>query len=228
MWQLREVSSARPRPGVSLRWLGVPALALTAGVAAGAEISGVVTGLDGAPLYRAPVCLRLEADAQECLKLRFTDRKGEYSFKGLKTGDNYTVSIFLDKAASARKFEAYKTYVWTPGSQSTDLARKYDAVALAPFVGKFNYSNYQRAIQMTAADFPELGQVDLSSQPVFLKVSYQPVQSPELPPETIFLGQVGDPAAVRLEATVPLAVNGIDYQLFSADFSYTGRISLAD
>ncbi len=228
MWQLRKIGGCRPQRKHLCGGAAVTALALTSGIAVGAEISGEVIGLDGLPLYRAPVCLQLNTEAQDCLKLRFSDRKGKYSFKGLKAGGSYTVSIFLDKAASARKFETYKTYVWAPGSQSAELARKNDAVALTPFVGKFNYSNYQRAIELTAVDFPELGQVDLSLNPVFLKVFYQPVESADLPPETIFLGQVQDSATVRLEATVPLAVNGIDYQVFSADFSYTGRISLAD
>ena len=228
MWQLtNKVGDQRQQKPRNL-WIGGGALALVAGMAAGAEISGSVTGLDGAPLYRAPVCLQLATEAEECLKLRFSDRKGSYSFKGLKSGGSYTVSIYLDKSASARKFEAYKTYVWTPGLQTADLVRKNDAVVLAPFVGKFNYSNYQRAIELAAGDFPELSQVDLLALPVFLKVYYQPLELPELPPETIFLGQVTDASRVRLEASVPLAVTAINYQLFSADFSYSGRISLVD
>ena len=139
------------------------------------------------------------------------------------------MAIFLDKSASARKFETYRTYVWTPPATTTvAIERKNDSFVLEPFFGKFNYSNYQRAVELGAGDFPELSQVDLAAQPVFLKVSYMPVASPDLPPETIFLGQVMDAASVRLEATLPLAVAAIDYQVFSADFSYTGRISLAD
>ena len=206
----------------------VAALALTSGIAAGAEIRGVVTDSGGVPLYRAPVCLQSGSGESGCSKLRFSDRKGKYSFKGLKAGGDYRVSIFLDKTASARKSETYKTYVWSPGSQAVELLRKNDAVALAPFIGKFNYSNFQRAIVFSAGDFPELSQVDLVAQPVFLKVYYQPPQSPDMPPETIFLGQVADASSVRLEASVPLAVAAIDYQLFSADFSFSGRISLAD
>jgi hypothetical protein len=73
-----------------------------------------------------------------------------------------------------------------------------------------------------------VGTSSLAAEPVFLKVAFPPVEPPELPPETIFLGQVTDPASMRLEASVPLAVTGFDYQVFSAAFSYSGRISLAD
>jgi len=59
-------------------------------------------------------------------------------------------------------------------------------------------------------------------------VAFAPVASPDLPPETIFLGAVNAPNNLRLEASIPLAVTGIDYQIFGADFSYDGRISLAN
>ena len=157
MWQLRKIGGCRPQHKHLSGGAALTALVLTTGIAVGAEISGEVIGLDGSPLYRAPVCLKLNTETQDCLKLRFSDRKGKYSFKGLKEGGSYTVSIYLDKSASARKFETYKTYVWAPRSQSAELAHKNDAVALAPFVGKFNYSNYQRAIELTAVDSPNSG-----------------------------------------------------------------------
>jgi hypothetical protein len=192
-----------------------------------AEISGTVTDSAGAPLPKVPVCLQEAEVLQGCIKLRFSNRKGNYSFKGLKPGKSYSLSIFLDKSAAARKFEEYKTYVWTP-RQLVAIQNKRDVVTLPAFEGTFGFSNFQRVVELGVSDFPELTQIDLAAGLVFLKVAFNPVGSPDLPPETIFLGAVNEPTKLRLEATVPLAVTGIDYQVFSASFSYTGRISLVD
>ena len=202
------------------------ALSTLAPMAVAAEINGKVTDAAGTPLYRAPLCLQIAAGSPGCIKRRFSDRKGEYAFNGLKTGQ-YTVSIVTDKSPAARKLETYRTFVWS-ASQTAVIDSKNGSVLLSPFIGKFNYSNYQRVIELEAGNFPELAQVDLAAEPVFLKVAFMPVSSPEVAPETIFLGQVTDPASLRLQASLPLAVTGIDYQVFSAAFSYTGRITLAD
>ncbi len=227
MWPSRNSLKSKRRASPRLGSLILAATGVLAHPSFSAEIAGEVTSASGAPLQKVPLCLRDSENATECLKVRFSDRSGAYSFKGVKAGRAYTIAIFLDRSAASRKFDNYKTYVWT-SEQSVFVEGKNQAVTLPPFVGKFNYSNFQRTVELSAADFPEIGQVDTASQPVFLKVSYAPVGSPELPPETVFLGQVTDPANLRLEAMVPLAVTAIDYQLFSAANSYTGRISLAD
>lgn len=209
------------------RWASTLLLSLSPALALGASIGGAVVDSAGAPLYQVPVCLRDSDQEQECTKLRFSDRNGNYSFKGLKVGSRYSLSIFYDKSAAARKFQAYRTYVWTP-AQSVTIENKRDAVLLPTFQGTFDFSNFQRVIELVAADFPELNQVDLNAGTVFLKVAFDSVASPDLPPETIYLGTVSNPDNLRLEASVPLAVTGIDYQIFGSNFSYDGRISLAE
>lgn len=227
MWRANVEAGNRSRSLCCSRWTAAAVLLLPT-LVVGAEITGAVIDINGAPLYRAPVCLSDAVGSGECVKLRLSDRNGQYSFNGLKAGDSYTVSIFLDRSASQRKSELYRTYTWSPLAQSAAIPGRNDVVVLAPFLGKFNYSNYQRAIELTASDFPELTQHDLAAQPVFLKVSFQPAGTGELRPETIFLGQVRDAATLQLEASLPLAVGAIDYQVFGTDFSYDGRISLVD
>lgn len=210
-----------------LSWAAVLSSSVIPTLALAASISGTVVDSDGAPLYQVPVCLQESDQEQECIKLRFSDRQGKYSFNGLKVGGQYSLSIFYDKSAAARKFQAYRTYVWTP-SQVIAIENKRDAILLPAFEGTFGFSNFQRVIELVAADFPELNQVDLNAGTVFLKVAFDSVASPDLPPETVFLGTVSNPDNLRLEASVPLAVTGIDYQIFGVDFSYDGRISLAE
>ncbi len=97
---------------------------------------------------------------------------------------------------------------------------------MAPFVGGFNFSNFQRAIELTAVDFPELSGLDPTAEPTFLKVSYVADASAGQPPETVFLGRLRNPDTVRLQASVPLSVTSIDYELFSETIAIRGRIDL--
>jgi hypothetical protein len=196
-------------------------------LASSAELSGVVVDDAGAPLARAPVCLRETLEDPACLKLRFTDKKGGYSFNGLKRG-NYSLSIFSDRSAAARKFDEYKTYVWSPVQQSVSIAGDAKRVAGPDFIGKFNFSNYQRVIELTASDFPEFAQIDLGTATYFLKVSFQVDSANETPPETVFLGQVGDATRLLVSASIPLAVTTIDYEIFGADFAASGSIDLGN
>jgi hypothetical protein len=158
--------------------------------------------------------------------MRLTDKTGSYSFNGIKPGASYSLSVFTDKTAAARKFDEYRTYVWSPEERQVHIARKTDRVEVAPFIGKFNFSNFQRAIELSAADFPELSQVNLSASPVFLKVSYTLRDAVDTPPESIFLGQITDPTQLQVVASIPLAVTAIDYEVFSANYSVSGRIDL--
>jgi hypothetical protein len=208
------------------------AMGLTLGLACStawsAEIHGHVVDPTGAPLARAPVCLRAPPTASKCTKVRFSDRHGEYSFRGLKAGTEVAVEIFLDRSASARKFEQYATYVWSPRAQTASIVSKNDRVRVDRFTGKFNFSNFQRVVELSGTDFPELLQLDSTLQPVFLKVFYMAPSAADGIPETLYLGQVTDPARLRLEASVPVAVTAIDYEIYSATFSRSGRIVLAD
>jgi len=160
-----------------------------AGAACAASISGVVTDSAGMALPKVPICLRLWEEGDVCGRLRHTDRQGAYRFNGIKPGADYSVEVFLDKAAAVRRFDTYRTYVWSPSEQTVTVQDRNDSISLEPFVGKFNFSNYQRVVLLTATDFPELGEFDLAGDYVFLKVSYTPSE-PERLPETVFLGQV--------------------------------------
>lgn len=223
------MTKSNQRRGPSwLRWAGLLTLLVSPSATLAASVTGTVVDSGGEPLSQVPVCLReAELEQQDCLKLRFSDRRGNYSFNGLKAGKDYSLSIFYDKSATARKFQKYTTYVWTP-SQSVAITNKRDSVLLPAFQGTFGFSNFQRVIELSASDFPELSQVDLNAGVVFLKVAFDSVASPDLPPETIFLGTVNDPEQLQLEASVPLAATVIDYQIFGANFSYDGRIPLAE
>ena len=202
-------------------------LVLTAGSASAARISGEVVDVQGAPLARVPVCLKASPDDESCSKLRYTDRSGAYRFTGVKAGAEYSVEIYYDKAVAARRLETYRTYVWSPAARPVALSNRSDDVALAPFVGTFNFSNFQRVLRLVASDFPELVEFDLALDYVVLKVFFQP-DDPERAPETIFLGQVTDPDRIELEASVPLSTAAIGYEIYSASLSRTGLIALSD
>jgi hypothetical protein len=198
-----------------------------AGQVSAATIEGSITGTDGEPLYKVPVCLKLDPADAECHRIRTTDQGGQFRFNGIKDG-TYTVEVFQDPTASGRKFEIYRTYVWAPKSQTVSLAGKNASGTLDTFMGKFNFSNYQRVVTLTAADFPELSTIDYQSEYVALKV-FVPSGSPDVPPETIYLGQVTNPAGLAIEASLPLAASTIGYEIFSiSGLSLSGSIILAD
>ena len=222
--------SMNPNGGGDRRMLligGFLLLCGLAGQAGAASIEGQVTDMAGEALTKVPVCLKATPTSESCEKTRFTDKRGGYSFKGLKTGSDYSVEILLDRSAAARKFESYRTYVWSPQVQRVSLARRNEAIGLAPFVGKFNFSNYQRSVLLTATDFPELAEFDLAADYVVLKVSFA-AGDPEQPPETIFLGQVTTSYQIRFEASVPLSATAIDYEIYSASRSLAGSIALTE
>lgn len=190
-----------------------------------ASVNGRVVNAAGEPLDKVPVCLQTSAADLQCSKLRSTDRQGRYSFKGLKPGSDYRVAVFQDNTAAGRKFDRYRTYVWEPVSQAADITRKNDSLQIADFTGKFNFSNFQRGLTLTASDFPEMSSIDLLAEYVILKVFLQS-QDPSVAPETIFLGQVTNTGAINITVSVPLAATSIQYQIYSASLSIDGSISL--
>jgi len=216
--------NVRRRP---LQTAGVLLALGTAGAAGAATIAGEAVDSSGMALSRVPVCLKTLNDGEGCSRLRHTDRQGAYRFNGIKPGSDYSVEIFLDKSAAARKFDNYRTYVWSPAEQPVTVSNRADSVYLAPFVGKFNFSNYQRVVQLTATDFPELNEFDLAGDYVFLKVSFASTE-PERSPETVFLGQVTAAEQIRLEASVPLSTTSIDYEIYSTSHAISGSISLSE
>ncbi len=203
------------------------ALCLASGLAQAASLSGTVTNAAGEPLAKVPICLQAPDSGRQCVKVRSTDRKGGYQFTGLKVGVPYRVAIYQDDTASGRKFERYRTYVWEPLFQDVTLQRKNESQALAGFSGKFNFSNFQRGLTLTAADFPELSSLDLSADYVVLKV-YIPAADPTTAPETIYLGQVASLDSLQIAASLPLSTTRIAYQIYSANLSIDGSIALTE
>ena len=213
--------------GKPFNWIFAAMLLISASVVKAASIGGQVLDDEGFGLRKVAVCLKDQGEVKECSRVKFTDRNGNFDFNGLKPGSGYSVEIFRDKTASKRRYEAYKTYVWSPDNQPVSLEHRKDAVTLEPFVGKFNFSNFQRVIRLTDADFPELREFSLADEYVVLKVSFAS-QDPEAPPETVYLGQVTQTGQIQLDASVPLSTDIIDYEIYSLDRSATGSIVLSD
>jgi len=190
-----------------------------------ASVQGSVRNQDtGAPLVKVPVCLAPLSTPTNCSRIRWTDKKGKYSFSGLHAGQDYAVIVNGDTSAANRKYEAYANYVWTKQKQTVAIGSKSDKIK-AHFTGKFNFSNFQRIINLTAADFPELDSLDLAGSYVALKV-FTLSLTQDQPPETIFLGQVSSVDTLKISASVPLASSSIGYEIFSATLSLSGSIAL--
>jgi hypothetical protein len=204
--------------------LAVAALLFTQ-LANAASIQGEVRHQDtDGPLVKVPVCLAPASTPTDCLRVRWTDKKGKYFFSGLHAGQDYEVIVNGDTSASNRKFEAYANYVWTKQKHTVAIRSKSDKIQ-AHFTGKFNFSNFQRIINLTAADFPELDSLDLAGSYVALKVFTLSLTEDQLP-ETIFLGQVSSVDTLKISASVPLASSSIRYEIFSATLSLSGSIAL--
>ena len=172
-----------------------------------------------------PYALPRPALPANATRFGWTDKKGNYSFAGLKPGSDYMVVINGDRSAANRKNESYGNYVWEPAAQAAAINSMKDKVAVEDFVGKFNFSNFQRIVTLGATDFPELASIDLDGSYTALKV-FIPSSQEGVPPETIFLGQVQSAARLEIEASVPLSVTTISYELYSAVMSISGSIVL--
>ncbi len=204
-----------------------PALSLFALSATAGSLTGTVTNEAGEPLAKVPVCLQSPEESQGCIKVRSSDRNGDYQFTGLKEAVTYRVTVFQDDSAAGRKFERYRTYVWEPRFQDIRLQRRNETLATAGFVGKFNFSNFQRGLTLTATDFPELASLDLAADYVVLKV-FIPTSDPSAAPETIYLGRVANLEGLQIAASLPLSASRIDYQIYNASFSIAGSIALSE
>jgi hypothetical protein len=198
-------------------------LSLSAGGSLAGGIEGRIVGLDGRPLDKVGVCLAEPGQPDECASIRKTNKQGRYSFTGLKDAGTYTVSVYTDTSVSNRKFEQYPAYVWTPARQSVELAQAKDNTEAQPIVGEFSYSNFQRRLVLVEGDFPELAQFDFLSEYVALKVSV-PSDQPDTAPDTIYLAQVRDPSTLKIEASLPLAVTSILYEIFSSSLAVQSSI----
>ena len=202
------------------------ALLLCAQGASSASISGRTIDADGAALTKVSVCLALASTPESCERVRWTDKKGAYTFNGLKPGIDYIVTVNGDSAASNRKFERHANYAWQPREHKATINSKNEKLAVEGFVGKFNFSNFQRIVSLRAADFPELSSIDLAGSYVALKVFLSSGKVDE-PPETIFLGRVHNGDKLKIRASVPLASSVIEYEIFSSNLALSGSIALA-
>ena len=192
-----------------------------------ASVTGRAVNADNNPLYKAAVCLAPAETPGRCAKTRATDRRGGYTFTGLKPGDVYTITINGDRSASNRKFQNFSNYAWEPRQQQISIQSRNEKLRVDDFVGTFNFSNYQRVVSLTLTDFPELADIDLEASYVALKV-FIPASGADKQPETIFLGQVTDSSNLNIDASVPLAVAAIEYEIFSATLAIRGSIALAE
>jgi len=194
--------------------------------AVSASVTGRAVNPDGEPLYKAAVCLAPAGRPGRCAKVRATDKKGGYTFTGLKPGDKYTITINGDRSAGGRKFQAFSNYAWAPQQKQVSIQSRNEKIIIEDFVGTFNFSNFQRIISLTVTDFPELADIDLQASYVALKV-FIPAARTDEPPETIFLGQITG-SNLNIDASVPLAVAAIEYEIFSATLAIRGSIALAE
>jgi hypothetical protein len=78
---------------------------------------------------------------------------------------------------------------------------------------------------LSAADFPELANIDLEGSYTALKV-FIPSLREGVPPETIFLGKVSSGSGLEIEASVPLSVTTLGYEIYSAVLAINGTIAL--
>jgi hypothetical protein len=201
------------------------ALLLCAQGASSASISGRTVDADGAALTKVSVCLSLASTPESCERVRWTDKKGAYTFNGLKPGIDYIVTVNGDSTASNRKFERHANYAWQPREHSATINSKNEKLAVGDFVGKFNFSNFQRIVSLSAADFPELSSIDLTGSYVALKVFISSGKLDE-PPQTIFLGRVLEREKLEIRASVPLSCSVIEYEIFSSNLALSGSIGL--
>jgi hypothetical protein len=188
--------------------LSALALLLFSRGASSASISGHAADTDGTALTKVSICLALASTPDICERVRWSDKKGNYTFNGLKSGIDYIVAVNGDSSVSNRKFE------------------QNEKLTVEGFVGKFNFSNFQRIVSLRAADFPELASIDLAGSYVGLKVFISSGKIDE-PPETIFLGRVRDGDKLKIRASVPLASSVIEYEIFSSNLALSGSIALA-
>ena len=209
----------------TLRTLSALAFLLLAQGASSASISGHTSEADGTALTKVSVCLALASAPDTCERVRWTDKKGNYTFNGLKSGIDYIVTVNGDSSVSNRKFEQHANYAWQPRKHTATINSKNEKRTVDDFIGKFNFSNYQRIVSLGAADFPELASIDLVGSYVGLKVFISSGKVDE-PPETIFLGRVLESEKLEIRASVPLSCSVIEYEIFSSNLALSGSIGL--
>ena len=85
--------------------LSALALLLFSRGASSASISGHAADTDGTALTKVSICLAQASTPDICERVRWSDKKGNYTFNGLKSGIDYIVAVNGDSSVSNRKFE---------------------------------------------------------------------------------------------------------------------------
>ncbi len=195
---------------IAAMFIAIPCTPLLAG-----EIKGKITDAQGTELPGVRVCLSVtDAAPGECLKTRFTNKKGLYSFNGMDAGVPYTLKVLTEATLTARKADPYPNYAWGPVSHEVELTSRMERVSGLDFTGSFSFSNFQAELQLNGADFPELANYDLANDYVFIKV--YTTDSSDSEQNLIFLGQVTDINKLLIEASVPLSATVLTYEVYSA------------
>ena len=200
-------------------------LLLFAQATSSASITGHTADAEGTALTKVSVCLALASTTGICERVRRTNKKGNYKFNGLKPGIDYIVTVNGDSSVSNRKFERHANYAWQPRKHTVTINAKNEKRTVDDFIGKFNFSNYQRIVSLGAVDFPELSSIDLVGSYVGLKVFIRSGSIDE-PPRTIFLGRVHNGDKLKIRASVPLSSSSIEYEIFSSNLALSGSIVL--
>ena len=178
------------------------------------EISGQITDDQGVGLKGVRLCLFLDGAAPgDCRRTLFSDKNGNYAFKGLPLGSPFGVKVETGASLKSRKADPYPHYAWFPVNHEVELESRSSKVAEIDFTGTFSFSNFQAEFHLTAADFPELAGYDLVSDYVFLKLYTTDAGSPEQ--NLIFLGQLTDSGTLLIEVSVPLSANELLYEIYS-------------
>jgi hypothetical protein len=169
------------------------------------EVTGTITDVkNNTPATKVLVCLQREGQADDCLKSTFTNKKGEYKFKGIE--GNYVVRVSAGTLLATRKQNPYPTYAWNPPRQQISVAKR--GTSEVDFSGGFNFSNFQSGLTLIAGDFPEL------VSEAILKVYASDDNGAEM---LLFLGQV-DPTneGFSIVINVPLSTTVIYYDIFGS------------
>jgi hypothetical protein len=199
-----------------LRLIAVMFIAFPCTTLLAAEIKGKVTDQQNTALPGVRICLSLpDAAPGDCIKTRFTNKKGGYSFNGISAGVNYTIKVLTDASLTARKADPYPEYAWEPTSHEVQPASRKDRVNGIDFMGSFSFSNFQAEFELSGTNFPELANYDLANDYVFLKV--YTADSSDSEQNLIFLGQVTDISKLLIEVSVPLAATVLVYEIYSAN-----------
>lgn len=192
-------------------------LTIATPAAFGASVSGTVVDENGQPIADSTLCLSQQntdpGTAPACLQQQTTDSQGNYTFGQMDAGA-YTVTI------ADRRFP---TFTWLPVARKVALARGSDTITGFNFKRQFSFSNFQKPINISGSDLPELAAFNLGQDLVFVKVYAVDPANPSQ--QTVFfLGKVSNDANLKFSASAPWTVKEVRYEIFSPVASSQGSL----